>query len=52
MSDERHRAYDNAECDAQQDDPDKWRFAADIVEVIESNPAEWSARIGDFAKMG
>ena len=29
-----------------EDDLDRWRFAAEIVEVVSATPSDWSARIG------
>lgn len=44
--------YDSAQRLKQDDDLGRWRFAAEIAEVIRSTPAEWSARIGIFGKWG
>jgi predicted KAP-like P-loop ATPase len=44
--------YDAARSRRQEDDLDRWRFAAEIVEVIVSTPSDWSARIGVFGKWG
>src|ERR1700730_11804964 len=44
--------YDAARSRVEEDDLDRWRFAAEIVEVIVGTPADWSARIGIFGKWG
>jgi KAP family P-loop domain len=44
--------YDSAQRLKKDDDLGRWRFAAEIVQVIRSTPAEWSARIGIFGKWG
>lgn len=44
--------YDAAQAQREEDDLDRWRFAADIVEVVVTTPADWSARIGIFGKWG
>lgn len=44
--------YDAAEVQRQEDDLDRWRFASEIVEVVLTTPAGWSARIGVFGKWG
>src|SRR5262245_24862897 len=46
------KGYDAAHDQRVDDDLDRWRFAGEIVEVIESTPADWSARIGIFGKWG
>jgi hypothetical protein len=45
-------AYDAAQKDRKNDDLGRWRFAAEIAEVIRSTPPEGSARIGIFGKWG
>jgi len=47
-----NKGYDAAEGHRQEDDLDRWRFAAEIVEVILTTPSDWSARIGIFGKWG
>lgn len=44
--------YDSAQKLKKDDDLGRWRFAAEIAEVIRSTPADWSARIGIFGKWG
>jgi hypothetical protein len=44
--------YDAARSRREDDDLDRWRFAAEVVEVILATPADWSARIGIFGKWG
>jgi hypothetical protein len=44
--------YDAARSRREDDDLDRWRFAAEIVEVVLATPSEWSARIGVFGKWG
>jgi hypothetical protein len=51
-SPETAKGYDSALRQKQDDDLGRWRFAADIAEVIRSTPPEWSARIGIFGKWG
>src|SRR5579883_2743158 len=46
------KGYDAAQAQRAEDDLDRWRFASDIVEVILSTPADWSARIGVFGRWG
>jgi hypothetical protein len=48
----RTAGYDNAHGERKDDDLDRWRFAAELVEVIQSTPIDWSARIGVFGKWG
>lgn len=40
--------YDSAMGSRSEDDLDRWRFAADVVEVVVTTPPEWSARIRGF----
>lgn len=44
--------YDSAQRLKKDDDLGRWRFAAEIAEVIRSTPTDWSARIGVFGKWG
>jgi len=44
--------YDAARSRREEDDLDRWRFAAEVVEVIHATPPDWSARIGIFGKWG
>ena len=44
--------YDSPQSSESGDDLERWRFAAEIVEVIHGTPAEWSTRIGVFGKWG
>lgn len=44
--------YDAAQARQQEDDLDRWRFAAEIVEVVLATPSDWSVRIGIFGKWG
>jgi predicted KAP-like P-loop ATPase len=44
--------FDAAQDKQEEDDLDRWRFAAEIVEVILAAPSDWSARIGVFGKWG
>jgi hypothetical protein len=46
------KGYDSALRERLDDDLGRWRFAAEIAEVIRSTPSEWSARIGIFGKWG
>ncbi|MFP5231159.1 MAG: P-loop NTPase fold protein, partial [Acidobacteriota bacterium] len=43
---------DSAQRLRENDDLGRWRFAAEIAEVIRSTPADWSARIGVYGKWG
>lgn len=47
-----NKGYDAAEVQKQEDDLDRWRFAAEVVEVVSATPSDWSARIGIFGKWG
>jgi KAP family P-loop domain len=44
--------FDAAQGKQEDDDLDRWRFAAEVVEVILTTPSDWSARIGIFGKWG
>ena len=44
--------YDAAQAQWEEDDLDRWRFAAEIVEVVLATPSDWSVRIGIFGKWG
>jgi hypothetical protein len=44
--------YDSAQRLKKDDDLGRWRFAAEIAEVIRSTPTDWSARVGIFGKWG
>lgn len=44
--------YDSAQKIREGDDLGRWRFAAEIAEVISSTPPDWSARIGIFGRWG
>jgi predicted KAP-like P-loop ATPase len=44
--------FDAAPAQRDQDNLDRWRFAAEIVEVALAIPPEWSARIGIFGRWG
>jgi hypothetical protein len=44
--------YDSAQTLKEHDDLGRWRFAAEIAEIIRSTPTDWSARIGIFGKWG
>ncbi len=44
--------YDSAQRLKKDDDLGRWRFAAEIAEVIRSTPSDWSARVGIFGKWG
>src|ERR1700722_5812921 len=44
--------YDSAQRQKKDGDLGRWRFAAEIAEVIRSTPTAWSARIGIFGKWG
>jgi predicted KAP-like P-loop ATPase len=44
--------YDAAQARREEDDLDRWRFAAEIVDVVLATPSDWSARIGIFGKWG
>jgi hypothetical protein len=44
--------YDTAQARREEDDLERWRFAAEVVEVALATPADWSARIGIFGKWG
>jgi hypothetical protein len=52
MSTSAPNGYDSARSRHEDDDLDRWRFAAEVVEVILATPAEWSSRIGIFGKWG
>ena len=52
MSDKPKAGYDAAAATQPEDDLNRWRFAAEIVEVVLETPQEWSARIGIFGKWG
>src|SRR6266852_1853769 len=52
MSEQTSSGYDAAATTRAEDDLDRWRFAAEIVDVVLSTPPEWSARIGIFGKWG
>jgi len=47
-----NKGYDAAEAQKREDDLDRWRFAAEVVEVVSTTPSDWSARIGIFGKWG
>lgn len=44
--------YDSAKRLRKDDDLGRWRFGAEIADVIRSTPSDWSARIGIFGKWG
>jgi hypothetical protein len=46
------KGYDTAKTSQQEDDLGRWRFAAEIADVIRSTDKSWSARIGIFGKWG
>lgn len=46
------KGYDATEAQEQDDDLDRWRLAAEIVDVVLATPADWSARIGILGKWG
>ena len=46
------RGYDAAQAQREEDDLDRWRFAAEVVDVVLATPPDWSARIGIFGKWG
>jgi len=52
MSTDTAKGYDSAQARREDDDLDRWRFAAEIVEVVSATPPDWSARIGIFGKWG
>jgi KAP-like P-loop domain-containing protein len=52
MSEHAKPGYDAAATTRPEDDLDRWRFAAEIVDVVLETPPEWSARIGVFGKWG
>jgi predicted KAP-like P-loop ATPase len=52
MTDRTLTGYDAAATSLADDDLDRWRFAAEIVEVVLTTPPDWSARIGIFGKWG
>ncbi|MGB8476228.1 MAG: P-loop NTPase fold protein, partial [Candidatus Acidiferrum sp.] len=52
MGENTSSGYDAAATTRQEDDLDRWRFAAEIVDVVVTTPQEWSARIGIFGKWG
>ncbi len=52
MSEQTSSGYDAAATTRAEDDLDRWRFAAEIVDVVLATPPEWSARIGIFGKWG
>src|SRR6266851_1839690 len=52
MSEQTSSGYDAAATTRAEDDLDRWRFAAEIVDVVLATPPEWSVRIGIFGKWG
>jgi KAP family P-loop domain len=52
MAREVSKGYDSALNLREEDDLDRWRFAAEIAEMIASTPVDWSARCGVFARWG
>jgi hypothetical protein len=52
MNDQPPSGYDAAAANRAEDDLDRWRFAADIVDVVLTTPPDWSARVGIFGKWG
>src|SRR5260370_29083138 len=52
MSEQTSSGYDAAAATRAEDDLDRWRFAAEVVDVVLTTPPEWSARIGIFGKWG
>jgi len=53
MSNKNHRAgYDAPQAKQENDDLDRWRFAADILQLLNESPFDWSARIGLFGSWG
>lgn len=52
MTDREMAGYDSAQRTRIADNLGRWRFAAEIAEVIRSTPPEWSARIGVFGRWG
>jgi KAP family P-loop domain len=44
--------YDAPRRTQDQDDLDRWRFAAELVSLVVSTPLDWSIRIGVFGKWG
>jgi hypothetical protein len=52
MSPKAGDGYDAAKVQREDDDLDRWRFAAEIVEVVLATHPDWSARIGIFGRWG
>lgn len=46
------RGFDAAQVDHREDDLNRWRFAAEIVELVLDTAPDWSVRIGIFGKWG
>jgi KAP family P-loop domain len=46
------KGYDAVKVGREEDDLDRWRFAAEIVEVVLATPSDWSVRIGIFGRWG
>jgi predicted KAP-like P-loop ATPase len=44
--------YDAPRVAQAEDDLDRWRFAAELVELVKNTPLDWSIRIGVFGKWG
>lgn len=44
--------YDAPKLTRENDVLDRWRFAADLFTIVKDTPADWSVRIGIFAKWG
>src|SRR6516225_104023 len=46
------RGFDAAQVDHREDDLNRWRFAAEIVQLVLDTAPDWSVRIGIFGKWG
>jgi len=44
------RGFDAAQVDHQEDDLNRWRFAAEIVALVLDTAPDWSVRIGILGK--
>lgn len=48
----RRLGYDNPIATQEEDVLDRWRYAAEVMNVIKSTPADWSVRVGVLGKWG
>jgi KAP family P-loop domain len=52
MTSTKSNGYDAAQSRREEDDLGRWRFSAEIVDIVLSTDPDWSARIGIFGKWG